>query len=175
MLDLADRVDNAASELGSGAGAKASEWWKRAFGSQDELTRIRSEYARIVTPSAMAAYKKVASGSTSDKDIETAMTGVPSETADPATMATYLRGMAKLQVYDSVLSNARAEWFGSVRSLGKASKDIEVDGIKVPAGMTFKQFTDVYVPKKVTEQLGAKQAQQIQSRGYMKYATPGAQ
>jgi hypothetical protein len=172
MLDLADKLEQAAPELGSGLTAKTSEWWKRVYGSQDELTRIRGDYARIVTPSAMSAYKKVASGSTSDKDIETAMTGVPSETADPATMASYLRGMAKLQVYDSVLSNARAEWFGSVRSLGKASKDIEVDGVKVPSGMTFKQFTDVYVPKKVAEQLGTKQTQQIQSRGYMKHAAP---
>jgi hypothetical protein len=87
-----------------------------------------------VTPAAMAAYKTVASGSTSDKDIETAMTGVPSDTADASTMASFLRGAAKLQVYDSVLNNAKSEWLQSVKSLGKAKSDITVDGVTVPAG-----------------------------------------
>ncbi len=172
MLDLASKIDQNAAALGSGVTAKAGEIWKRAFGDQNELTRIRSEYNRIVTPAAMAAYKKVASGSTSDKDIETAMTGVPADTSDPATMASFLRGAAKLQVYDSVINNAKAEWLGSVKHLGKTKTDIEIDGVKVPAGTTFKQFTDEYVPKKVTEQLGAKSLEQVKSRPYMRWATP---
>jgi len=175
MLGLADRIDQQAAALGSGVTAKAGELWKRTFGDQNELTRIRTEYSRIVTPAAMAAYKKVASGSTSDRDIDTAMTGVPSDTSDPATMASFLRGAAKLQVYDSVLNNAKSEWLGAVKHLGKTSKDIEVDGVKVPAGATFKQFTDTFVAGKVKEQLAAKGLQQVQSRSYMRFANPQAQ
>ena len=171
MHDLAGQIDAAASELGGGVTAKAGELWKKTFGSQNELTRIRSEYSRIVTPAAMAAYKQVASGSTSDKDIETAMVGVPKDTDSPERLASFLRGAAKLQVYGSVLNNAKAEWLGAVKSLGNAKSDIEVDGVKVPAGSTFKQFADQYVAKKAEALNGAAE---IRSRGYMKYAAPGA-
>jgi hypothetical protein len=169
MTDLASRLE--AVTPTSGVVARAGEALKRLTGSQDEFTRLRSEYSRIVTPAAMAAYKKVASGSTSDKDIDTAMTGVPSDTADPATMVAFLRGAAKLQVYDSVLNNARSEWLQAVHNLGKSKSDITVDGVTVPAGTAFKAFTDAYVEKKVAAQVNAND---LATRGYMKYATPAA-
>lgn len=167
MTDLAARID--ALDPSSGLTAKGAEAYKRLTGGQNDITRLRAEYSRIVTPAAMAAYKTVASGSTSDKDIETAMTGVPSDTADASTMASFLRGAAKLQVYDSVLNNAKSEWLQSVKSLGKSKNDIIVDGVTVPAGTTFKAFTDVYVQKKVAAQVNANE---LATRGYMKYATP---
>lgn len=169
MTDLADRIDKA--DLSSGAGAKGVELLKRLTGNQNEVTRLRSEYNRIVTPAAMAAYKTVASGSTSDKDIEVAMTGVPSDTADPATMAQFLRGAAKLQVYSSVINNAKSEWLSANRNLGKTSKDIEVDGVQIPAGTTFKNFADSYVARKVAEKSNASV---IAASPYASFATPSA-
>jgi hypothetical protein len=169
MMDLAARLE--ALDPSSGLTAKGAEAVKRVTGNQNEVSRIRAEYNRLVTPAAMAAYKTVASGSTSDKDIETAMTGVPSDTADASTMASFLRGAAKLQVYDSVVNNARSEWLQSVHSLGKSKTDISVDGVTVPAGMTFKAFTDAYVQKKVAAQVNAND---ISTRSYMKYAQPDA-
>lgn len=171
MTDLAARLDDASSRMGSNWKGSLDEFTKRyaPFVKPNDITRIRSEYNRLVTPAAMAAYKTVASGSTSDKDIETAMTGVPKDTDPPEMMASFLRGAAKLQVYDSVISNARSEWLQSVKSLGKARGDITVDGVTVPAGTTFKQFTDAYVQKKVAAQVNASE---VANRGYMKYATP---
>lgn len=169
MTDLADRIDKA--DLSSGSTAKGVELLKRLTGNQNEVTRLRSEYNRIVTPAAMAAYKTVASGSTSDKDIDVAMTGVPSDTADPATMAQFLRGAAKLQVYSSVLNNAKSEWLGAVRNLGKTKQDIEVDGVQVPAGTSFKDFTDQYVARKVAEKTNASV---IAASPYAQFATPAA-
>lgn len=174
MTQLADQIDKAAADLGSGVTAKAGELWKTTFGTQNDLTRIRSEFSRIVTPAAMAAYKKVASGSTSDKDIETAMIGVPKDTDPPERMASFLRGAAKLQVYDSVLNNAKSEWLGAVKHLGKAKSDIEVDGIKVPAGTTFKAYSDQVLQRKVDEQIAADAAKVVQGRSYMRFAQPAA-
>jgi hypothetical protein len=170
MTDLANRIEQAG--MSSGGVAKGAELLKKVTGNQNEVTRMRAEYSRLVTPAAMAAYKKVASGSTSDKDIDTAMTGVPPDTADPDTMAAFLRGAAKLQVYDSVMNNAKSEWLGAVRNLGKAQADIEVDGVKVPAGTTFKDFVDQYVPAKVADRIGA---MTVQGRSYMRFAEPPQQ
>lgn len=172
MTALADKIDKNAAELGSGVSANLGETWKKVFGDQNDLTRIRSEYNRIVTPAAMAAYKKVASGSTSDKDIDVAMTGVPKDTSDPAQMAAFLRGAAKLQTYDSVLNSAKSEWLNSVNSLGKAKTDMVIEGVKVPAGSTFLNFQDQFLKAKIKEREDAGKAKTLQSRGYMKYATP---
>lgn len=152
MTQLADQL--AKEGGGYGSLSTAAEWMKRATGNQNEMTRLRSEYNRIVTPAAMAAYKQNASGSTSDKDIETAMTGVPKDNADAATMASFLRGAAKLQMYSSVLNNAKSEWFAANKHLGKISKDAEIDGVKVPAGTSFKQFADDYVGQKMGQVQG---------------------
>lgn len=167
MTDIANRIDQAS--LSSGGIAKGEELLKRISGNQNEVTRLRAEYNRIVTPAAMAAYKKVASGSTSDKDIDVAMTGVPPDTADPATMSAFLRGAAKLQVYDSVLNNAKSEWLGAVRNLGKTGQDIEIDGVQVPKGTTFKNFADDYVQRKVIEKTNANT---IKASPYAQFAAP---
>lgn len=171
MTDLAGQIDAAASTMGTNWKGSLDEWAKRnvPFASQNELTRIRAEYNRIVTPAAMAAYKQVASGSTSDKDIETAMVGVPKDTDSPELMARFLRGAAKLQAYGAVMANAKSEWFGAVRSLGKAKGDIEIDGVKVPAGTTFKNFSDDYVKRKVAERTSA---ETIAKSPYAQFAQP---
>jgi len=174
MTALADRIDKNAAELGGGVTATLGETWKKVFGDQNDLTRIRAEYNRIVTPAAMAAYKKVASGSTSDKDIDVAMTGVPKDTSDPAQMASFLRGAAKLQTYDSVLNSAKSEWLNSVNSLGKAKTDMVIEGVKVPAGSTFLNFQDQFLKAKVKEREDSNKAKTLQSRGYMKYANEPA-
>ena len=172
MVSLADRIDKNAEALGGGTTANLGETWKKVFGSQNDLTRIRSEYTRIVTPAAMAAYKKVAAGSTSDRDIETAMAGVPSNTSDPAQMSAFLRGAAKLQVYDSVLNSAKSEWLSSVRSLGKAKTDVVIEGVEVPAGTTFLNFQDQFLKAKVKEREAENKAKVLQNRGYLKYGVP---
>jgi hypothetical protein len=146
MNSLANQIEQA--RLSSGASASVGELWKKTFGTQNELTRIRSEYSRIVTPAAMAAYKKVATGSTSDKDIDTAMVGVPKDTANPEIMAAFLRGAAKLQNYESILQNAQAEWQSANKSLSKSKRDMEIDGVKVPAGSSFKDFSEQYLVQK---------------------------
>lgn len=172
MVTLADQLEKEGG--GFGLAGSASEWIKKATGNQNEMSRLRSEYSRIVTPASMAAYKKLASGSTSDRDIDTAMKGVPPDTADAREMASFLRGTAKLQQYGAALSNAKSEWLGAVKNLGKAKADIEIDGVRVPAGTTFKNFSDQYLERKVAKMQVDQNAKKVQSRGYMRFAAPAA-
>lgn len=154
MNGLAGQLE-ALGGTGWGAATSANEFIKKSLGMQNGLSQLRAEYNRIVTPAAMAAYKTVASGSTSDKDIETAMIGVPKDNADTNTMASFLRGAAKLQNYNAVINNAKSEWFAANKHLGKITQDAEIDGVKVPKGTTFKEFADDYVGKKVGQVQGA--------------------
>lgn len=171
MLDLANRLEQ--SGAGSGATAKGYELYKSLTGNQDGITALRQEYVRLRSGQVS---KMLPPGPASDKDIEIAMSGFPSDTTDPNTMAKFVRGMAKLQQYDSVLNTAKAEWVNSVGHLGKPKSDIEIDGVKVPAGSTFTDFTKQFMKQKVETHAAEQAVQQVQGRSYMRFAQPqGAQ
>lgn len=170
MLDLATRLEKQGG--GYGAFSTASEWVKGATGNQDALTQMRNEYTRLRNSSVL---KMLPPGPASDKDIQMAQKGFPSDTADSATMASFLRGMAKLQQYSAVSENAKAEWVNSVGHLGKPKTDIVVDGINVPAGSTFTDFARQYLETKA-QQRGVQQGQkQVPNRSYMRWANPQGQ
>ena len=164
MLGLATRMEN--EVMRSGLTAKGGELYKQYMGSQDAVTSLRQEYTRLRNTQAI---KMLPPGPATDKDIALAMKGFPDETADPKTMASFLRGMAKLNQYNAVNESAKAEWVNAVGHLGKPKTDITIDGVKVPAGTTFVDFARQYMPSK-TEQRGREQGQaQVPNASYMKW------
>lgn len=164
MLDLAMRMESEA--MGSGLTAKGGEMYKQYMGSQDAVTSLRQEYTRLRNTQAI---KMLPPGPATDKDIALAMKGFPDETADPKTMASFLRGMAKMNQYAAVNESAKAEWVNAVGHLGKPKTDITIDGVKIPAGTTFVDFARQYMPSK-TEQRGKEQSQaQVPNASYMKW------
>jgi uncharacterized membrane-anchored protein YhcB (DUF1043 family) len=170
MTDLANRLE--AQSGGYGVAGRAYEWFKNATGNQDYMTQLRNEYVRIKNGQAI---KMLPPGSASDKDIQIAMRGFPEDTADTKVMASFMRGMAKLNQLKAVTENAKAEWVNSVGHLGKPKQDINIDGINVPAGSTFTDFARQYLSVKA-EQRGAQRAQQnVNSRSYMRWANPQGQ
>jgi len=162
--DLANRFE----KLGGGYGGfgTAAEAWAKLTGNQDALTRARGDYERLKNSEAV---RNLPPGSASDADVKMALAGFPPETADSREIAQYLRGVAKINRLNGIMANAKSEWFGAVRSLGKAKSDIEIDGVKVPAGTTFKQFSDSYVPRKAGERTSAAT---IANSPYAEFANP---
>lgn len=170
FLNLADQID----KLGGGYGSfgTAAEFWANATGQQDAMSAARREYVRLRNTQAI---KNLPPGAASDADVAMALEGFPKETADSKTLSSFLRGTAKLSQIEAVNSNAKSEWVNAVGHLGKPKTDIVIDGVNVPAGTTFTDFTRSYLDKK-TSRRGAEQAQsQIPNRSYMKYARPGGQ
>lgn len=170
MNDLATRIEQEAMK--SGVTAKGAELYKSLTGNQDAITQLRQEYTRIRSQGVL---KNLPPGPASDKDIQMAQKGFPEDTADPAQMAQFLRGMAKIQQYDAVNKSAQTEWVNAVGHMGKPKTDIEVEGIKVPAGSTYTDFAQQFFKQKTEQKAAASAVQSVQSRSYMKYATPGAQ
>ena len=170
-LNLAEQLEK--SGVGYGAFGSAAEWLKKTTGNQDVVTQMRKEYTRIRSSQVI---KMLPPGPASDKDIELAMAGFPPDTADAATLASFLRGMSKLNTYTAVTENAKAEWVNSVGHLGKPKTDINVDGVNVPAGSTFTDFSRQYIDSKVSQRQTQQAQSQVQSRSYMRWAQPqGAQ
>ena len=167
MMDLANRLGN--TDKWGGAAGNAAEWWKNALGSQDAVTSVKNEYVRLRNSQAI---KSLPPGPATDKDIAMAMKGFPSENAPPQELASFLRGMAKLQDYTASMESAKAEWVNAVGHLGKPRQDIEVDGIKVPAGSTFTDFANQYMGALASKRETQSAQQNVQGRSYMRFAQP---
>jgi hypothetical protein len=98
-----------------------------------------------------------------------ALEGLPPPTANAATIASFLRGTAKLQQYEAATKDAQTEWISSVGSLGNTRNDIRIGETLVPRGTTYVEFQDRFM-KRNAEELAKQQAREaIPTRGYMKY------
>jgi hypothetical protein len=134
--DLARRIE--AAEGGKGATTTATEWLAKQFGRQDEWTQIRNEYTRVRNT---AAIKSLPPGVATDKDIELALKGIPPENANAATLASFLRGLAKMQDIDSYINNAKTDWLSQNNGLLTRAKGTFIAGdYAVNAGETFNDF-----------------------------------
>lgn len=133
--DLALKIQ----ELGGGAGvaSSVSEWFKKVSGNPDEWSRLRDEYTRIKGKIAMSTLPP---GPASDKDIMIAMQGLPDKNIRAEDLSRFLFGFSKLKYYDAWLSGAQGEWIDENGTLGKAKRDIVVDGQLVQQGTTFNDF-----------------------------------
>jgi hypothetical protein len=168
-LDLATKIEQAAGT--AGLAGKFSETLKSISGNQDAVTQLRNEYSRLRNT---AAIKALPPGVATDKDIELALKGIPPETANAATQASFLRGMAKMQQYEAATESAKSEWVNSTGNLGRSKTDIEIGGIRVPKGTTFPEFARQFMDQRA-EDLAATQANTaVGGRSYMRYANPQA-
>lgn len=170
MIDLADRLEKEGAR--SGLNARAIEWLKNTTGSQNYVSDLRNEYTRLRSKGIL---RNLPPGTATDKDVEFAAKGFPPDTANPQAMASFMRGMAKLQQWDSTLESAKAEWVNAVGHLGKPRQDIEVDGIKVPAGSTFTDFANQYMGALAGKQSTQSAQQAVPNRSYMRWASPQGQ
>lgn len=135
MTTLADQFEREGGGYGGLSGL--SEWVAKTTGQQDYKTALRDQYVRIRNSAAM---RNLPPGPATDKDMELARQGMPPETADAKYIASFLRGAAKIERMNAQLEDAKAQWIGSVGTLGKPRTDIEIGGVKVPAGTTFNEF-----------------------------------
>jgi hypothetical protein len=137
LHSLADQIETANPEsMGSGA----VEFLKQATGKQDYISSLRGEIGRVMNSDAIRAYKAIAPGTFSDMDIKTATGGVPSANSPPKYVASYLRGVAKIQDIGAQVNEAKSDWASQVGGLQRASRDIEVNGTKVPSGTSFNDY-----------------------------------
>jgi hypothetical protein len=164
-LDLATKLEQAAGR--SGVTAKFSESLKSISGNQDALTQLRNEYTRVRNS---AAIKSLPPGVATDKDIESALKGIPSETANAETQASFLRGVAKMQQYEAATESAKSEWVNSTGNLGRSKSDIEIGGIRVPKGTTFPEFARQFMDRRAKDLAATQSNTAVGGRSYMKYA-----
>lgn len=164
QLDLANRIESA----GGGVGRLSSwnEKLKELTGNQDSLTNLRNEYTRIRNSQAI---KMLPPGPATDRDIEMALKGFPPEMADSKAIASFLRGMAKMNQRDAAYQQMQAEWINQVGGMGSTKRDVEVLGVKIPSGTTFQKFATANMNKALKTQSNQAVQRQVATgqRSYM--------
>jgi len=136
MNDLAKRIEGLG---GYGAAARLGEFAKSTLGVEGYETSLRQEYTRLRN---QAAIKSLPPGPATDKDIELALRGFPKETSDSKLVASFLRGMAKLQDIDSAVSNAKTDWLANNNGTLTRAKNTFIAGdYSAKPGETFNDFS----------------------------------
>jgi hypothetical protein len=135
--DLAKRLDAAGG--GYGAFTSARDFLNKSLGTQNSLTQLRQEYTRIRNS---AAIKSLPPGVATDKDIELALKGIPPENADARTMASFLRGMGKMQDIEASVANAKTDWLSQNNGvLTRARNTFQAGDYATKPGESFNDFT----------------------------------
>jgi len=113
----------ATEDFGAGATAGFSEFLKERLGTQDDVTELRRRFQAIRSSEAV---QNLPPGVASDKDIELALRGFPSETANREQLISFLRGAEKLAKFRESFNRIKSELIsekGSTRGLLKEVKE----------------------------------------------------
>lgn len=111
---LANELD--AANIQGGKGTRVSEYMKNITGNQDEITNLRRGFFAIRSSQAV---NNLPPGVASDKDIELALKGFPGDDASGDYMASFLRGMAKMEKFNEQFNTYKADFIaqhGSMRT-----------------------------------------------------------
>lgn len=135
--DLANRIENEGGNYG--VASSASDFLKKIGGFQGGMTQLKQEYTRLRNT---AAIKSLPPGPATDKDIQMALSGFPSDTARASDLAQFLRGMAKLQDIDASVSNAKTDWLAQNNgTLTRANRNIIVGDFRAKPGESFEELS----------------------------------
>lgn len=91
---VANDILKSSDMFGGGLKAKWTESYKDMTGNQDAITELRRSFYGV---RASQAVSNLPPGVASDKDIQLALSGFPTENANGQQVASFLKGMAKLE------------------------------------------------------------------------------
>jgi 2C-methyl-D-erythritol 2,4-cyclodiphosphate synthase len=135
MNDLAKRIEDLG---GYGTASRLGEFAKKTLGAEGYETGLRQEYTRLRN---QAGIKSLPPGPATDKDIQLALKGFPEDTSNSKSIASFLRGMAKLQEIDAASNNAKTDWLAQNNgTLTRAGKTFIAGDYTVNTGETFNDF-----------------------------------
>jgi len=111
----------------AGIFGSAVEAWNDTLGTQDEQSRMKTEFQNIVNTGII---NSLPPGVASDKDIEMARSGFMNKNWNADEIAQYLRGMAKLSAFNTERDNLKAQWVsdngGDISGFNEAWRELRM-------------------------------------------------
>jgi len=127
FIDLANELDQIEST--GGVIDSVGEFLKNATGQRNKLSELKTRYNKI---KGGMVVKNLPPGAASDTDIALALRGFPPDNAKPQELASFLRGVAKMESEQerfNVFKNDYISENGSLRGMLKEWRDIESKNI----------------------------------------------
>lgn len=118
-FDLAQRYEQAQGKLMSGTAGTMAEWLKEQTGNQDEFTLLRKDWSKV---KASEVVKNLPPGAASDSDIALALEGFLPTNADPKSVASFLRGVAKMRKLNAEYNAFKADYLSETKNPGGLRK-----------------------------------------------------
>lgn len=129
MTTLADTLEK--EKPTPGLFGNAENMFSKLTGQDNYLRDMRIRFNQLANAQAT---KLLPPGPASDKDIEFARKGIPSETDNPMVMARWLRGMAKMESNNAKFNEFRSEWMSANGSPGQSNRNRNIMGLDIKQG-----------------------------------------
>jgi hypothetical protein len=126
-IKVAQDFDKYAGQIATGAIASVSELYKGITGTQDDITLLRLSANQLKLGRAI---QNLPQGPATDKDIQLVLGGELADNADPATVAEYARGLAKLARREQEYYDKQSVWYSTYSTPNGFNLQVQKDSIK---------------------------------------------
>lgn len=140
MEELASRWET--EKPTSGIFGSAQSTWSKMTGSDTGLRDLRIRTSQFLNSQAL---KYLPPGPATDRDVELAREGVPTNMDDPTLVANWLRAQARNEKRAALYNDFRAEWISAQGNPGQAKSGANISGIDVKRGESFASAAKRYM------------------------------
>ena len=143
----------------AGLFGSAQSTWNKMTGSDSGLRDLRIRTSQVLNSQAL---KFLPPGPATDRDVELAREGVPTNMDDPSLVSNWLKAQARNERRVAAFNDFRAEWISAQGNPGQAKADANISGLDVRKGDSFASAAKRYM-KQAEADLGG-QPQQVQPK-----------
>lgn len=140
MEELASRWET--EKPTSGIFGSAQSTWSKMTGSDTGLRDLRIRTSQFLNSQAL---KYLPPGPATDRDVELAREGVPTNMDDPTIVANWLRAQARNEKRAALYNDFRAEWISAQGNPGQAKSAANISGLDVKKGESFASAAKRYM------------------------------
>lgn len=140
MEELASRWET--EKPTSGIFGSAQSTWSKMTGSDTGLRDLRIRTSQFLNSQAL---KYLPPGPATDRDVELAREGVPTNMDDPTLVANWLRAQARNEKRAALYNDFRAEWISAQGNPGQAKAGANISGLDVKKGESFASAAKRYM------------------------------
>lgn len=166
MEELASRWET--EKPTSGIFGSAQSTWSKMTGSDTGLRDLRIRTSQFLNGQAL---KYLPPGPATDRDVELAREGVPTNMDDPKLVSNWLKAQARNEKRSAMFNDFRAEWISAQGNPGQAKADANISGLDVRKGDSFASAAKRYMKQAEADMGGqpqqgqqGQQPQQVQPK-----------
>lgn len=140
MEELASRWETEKPTAGIFGSAQST--WSKMTGSDTGLRDLRIRTSQFLNSQAL---KYLPPGPATDRDVELAREGVPTNMDDPTLISNWLKAQARNEKRAAAYNDFRAEWISAQGNPGQAKSGANISGLDVKKGESFASAAKRYM------------------------------